>query len=42
MGSVDKILFLLSRGGDTLIVQIYVDDIVGPRRATRGGVNRST
>ncbi|WVZ51799.1 hypothetical protein U9M48_002909 [Paspalum notatum var. saurae] len=26
MGSVDKTLFLLSRGGDTLIVQIYVDD----------------
>ncbi|WVZ63312.1 hypothetical protein U9M48_012953 [Paspalum notatum var. saurae] len=25
MGSVDKTLFLLSRGGDTLIVQIYVD-----------------
>ncbi|WVZ89305.1 hypothetical protein U9M48_035728 [Paspalum notatum var. saurae] len=28
MGSVDKSLFLLSRGGDTLIVQIYVDDII--------------
>ncbi|WVZ51782.1 hypothetical protein U9M48_002893, partial [Paspalum notatum var. saurae] len=28
MGSVDKALFLLSRGGDTLIVQIYVDDII--------------
>ncbi|WVZ70362.1 hypothetical protein U9M48_019037 [Paspalum notatum var. saurae] len=28
MGSVDKNLFLLSRGGDTLIVQIYVDDII--------------
>ncbi|WVZ97417.1 LOW QUALITY PROTEIN: hypothetical protein U9M48_042957 [Paspalum notatum var. saurae] len=28
MGSVDKTLFLLSRGGDTLIVQIYVDDIM--------------
>ncbi|WVZ70846.1 hypothetical protein U9M48_019482 [Paspalum notatum var. saurae] len=28
MGSVDKILFLLSRGSDTLIVQIYVDDII--------------
>ncbi|WVZ51993.1 hypothetical protein U9M48_003089 [Paspalum notatum var. saurae] len=28
MGSEDKILFLLSRGGDTLIVQIYVDDII--------------
>ncbi|WVZ63254.1 hypothetical protein U9M48_012899 [Paspalum notatum var. saurae] len=28
MGSVDKTLFLLSCGGDTLIVQIYVDDIV--------------
>ncbi|WVZ75647.1 hypothetical protein U9M48_023682 [Paspalum notatum var. saurae] len=26
MGSVDKTLFLLSRGGDTLVVQIYVDD----------------
>ncbi|WVZ70502.1 hypothetical protein U9M48_019164 [Paspalum notatum var. saurae] len=26
MGSVDKTLFLLSRGGDTLIVQIYVDN----------------
>ncbi|WVZ89063.1 hypothetical protein U9M48_035520 [Paspalum notatum var. saurae] len=28
MGSVDKTLFLLSRGGDTLIVQIYVDVII--------------
>ncbi|WVZ71036.1 hypothetical protein U9M48_019663 [Paspalum notatum var. saurae] len=28
MGSVEKTLFLLSRGGDTLIVQIYVDDII--------------
>ncbi|WVZ52280.1 hypothetical protein U9M48_003356 [Paspalum notatum var. saurae] len=28
MGSVDKTLFLLNRGGDTLIVQIYVDDII--------------
>ncbi|WVZ97132.1 hypothetical protein U9M48_042687 [Paspalum notatum var. saurae] len=28
MGSVDKTLFLLSRGGDNLIVQIYVDDII--------------
>ncbi|WVZ97926.1 hypothetical protein U9M48_043426 [Paspalum notatum var. saurae] len=28
MGSVDKTLFLLSRGGDTLIVPIYVDDII--------------
>ncbi|WVZ75809.1 hypothetical protein U9M48_023840, partial [Paspalum notatum var. saurae] len=28
MGSVDKTLFLLSRGGDLLIVQIYVDDII--------------
>ncbi|WVZ70944.1 LOW QUALITY PROTEIN: hypothetical protein U9M48_019573 [Paspalum notatum var. saurae] len=28
MGSVDKTLFLLSRGGETLIVQIYVDDII--------------
>ncbi|WVZ75634.1 LOW QUALITY PROTEIN: hypothetical protein U9M48_023671 [Paspalum notatum var. saurae] len=28
MGSVDNTLFLLSRGGDTLIVQIYVDDII--------------
>ncbi|WVZ93359.1 hypothetical protein U9M48_039346 [Paspalum notatum var. saurae] len=28
MGSVDKTLFLLSRGGDTLIVQIYVDDVI--------------
>ncbi|WVZ57942.1 hypothetical protein U9M48_008270 [Paspalum notatum var. saurae] len=28
MGSVDKSMFLLSRGGDTLIVQIYVDDII--------------
>ncbi|WVZ97539.1 hypothetical protein U9M48_043065 [Paspalum notatum var. saurae] len=27
-GSVDRTLFLLSRGGDTLIVQIYVDDII--------------
>ncbi|WVZ84368.1 LOW QUALITY PROTEIN: hypothetical protein U9M48_031407, partial [Paspalum notatum var. saurae] len=28
MGSVDKTLFLLSRGSDTLIVHIYVDDII--------------
>ncbi|WVZ58432.1 LOW QUALITY PROTEIN: hypothetical protein U9M48_008708 [Paspalum notatum var. saurae] len=28
MGSIDKTLFLLSRGGDTLIVQIYIDDII--------------
>ncbi|WVZ70770.1 LOW QUALITY PROTEIN: hypothetical protein U9M48_019410 [Paspalum notatum var. saurae] len=28
MGSVDKTLFLLRSGGDTLIVQIYVDDII--------------
>ncbi|WVZ84889.1 hypothetical protein U9M48_031861 [Paspalum notatum var. saurae] len=28
MGSVDKTLFLLSRDGDTLIVQIYIDDII--------------
>ncbi|WVZ58772.1 hypothetical protein U9M48_009003 [Paspalum notatum var. saurae] len=28
MGSVDKTLFLLSRSGDTLIVQIYVDDVI--------------
>ncbi|WVZ90162.1 hypothetical protein U9M48_036489, partial [Paspalum notatum var. saurae] len=28
MGSVDKTLFLFSRGGDTLIVHIYVDDII--------------
>ncbi|WVZ85242.1 LOW QUALITY PROTEIN: hypothetical protein U9M48_032189 [Paspalum notatum var. saurae] len=28
MGSVDKTLFLLSHGGDTLIVRIYVDDII--------------
>ncbi|WVZ80817.1 hypothetical protein U9M48_028265 [Paspalum notatum var. saurae] len=28
MGSIGKTLFLLSRGGDTLIVQIYVDDII--------------
>ncbi|WVZ58162.1 hypothetical protein U9M48_008463 [Paspalum notatum var. saurae] len=28
MGSVDRTLFLLSCGGDTLIVQIYVDDII--------------
>jgi hypothetical protein len=28
MGSVDKTLFLLSRGGNTLIVQIYGDDII--------------
>ncbi|WVZ89319.1 hypothetical protein U9M48_035740 [Paspalum notatum var. saurae] len=28
MGSVDKTLFSLSRGGDTLIIQIYVDDII--------------
>ncbi|WVZ81188.1 LOW QUALITY PROTEIN: hypothetical protein U9M48_028599 [Paspalum notatum var. saurae] len=28
MGSIDKTLFLLSHGGDTLIVPIYVDDII--------------
>jgi hypothetical protein len=28
MGKVDKALFLLSQGGDILIVQVYVDDIV--------------
>ncbi|WVZ70310.1 hypothetical protein U9M48_018985 [Paspalum notatum var. saurae] len=28
MGSVDKTLFLLRRGGDTPIVRIYVDDII--------------
>ncbi|WVZ75632.1 hypothetical protein U9M48_023669 [Paspalum notatum var. saurae] len=28
MGSVDKTLFLLSCGGDTTIVRIYVDDII--------------
>ncbi|WVZ80256.1 hypothetical protein U9M48_027748 [Paspalum notatum var. saurae] len=28
MGSVDKTLFLLSHGGDTLLVQIYIDDII--------------
>jgi len=28
MGSVDKTLFLLKQGKDTLIVQIYVDDII--------------
>ncbi|WVZ93797.1 hypothetical protein U9M48_039752 [Paspalum notatum var. saurae] len=28
MGSVDETLFLLSHDGDTLIVQIYVDDII--------------
>ncbi|WVZ97546.1 hypothetical protein U9M48_043072 [Paspalum notatum var. saurae] len=27
-GSADKTFFLLSRGGETLIVQIYVDDII--------------
>jgi hypothetical protein len=28
MGSVDKTLFLLKHGSDTLLVQIYVDDII--------------
>ena len=28
MGSVDKTLFLLRRGKDLLVVQIYVDDII--------------
>ncbi|WVZ97197.1 hypothetical protein U9M48_042750 [Paspalum notatum var. saurae] len=28
MSSIDNTLFLLSHGGDTLIVQIYVDDII--------------
>ena len=28
MGSIDKTLFLLKQGNDTLLVQIYVDDII--------------
>jgi hypothetical protein len=28
MGKVDQTLFLLRQGRDTLIVQVYVDDIV--------------
>jgi hypothetical protein len=28
MGKVDKTLFLVRRGDDILIVQVYVDDIV--------------
>jgi hypothetical protein len=28
MGSVDKTLFLLKYGHDTLLVRIYVDDII--------------
>jgi hypothetical protein len=28
MGSVDKTLFLLKHGSDTLLVQIYIDDII--------------
>jgi hypothetical protein len=28
MGSVDKMLFLLKQGIDTLLVQIYVNDII--------------
>jgi hypothetical protein len=28
MGSVDKMLFLLKQGTITLLVQIYVDDII--------------
>jgi hypothetical protein len=28
MGSTDKTLFLLKHGSDTLLVEIYVDDIV--------------
>jgi hypothetical protein len=28
MGSVDKTLFLLNHGNDTLLVHIYVDDII--------------
>ena len=28
MGSVDKTLFLLLQGNDTLLVQIYMDDII--------------
>ena len=28
MGSIDKTLFLLKQGTDTLLVQIYVDDII--------------
>lgn len=28
MGSVDKTPFLLKQGSDTLIVQIYTDDII--------------
>ena len=35
MGFVDKTLFLLKQGSDTLLVQIYVDDIIfcGPSHA---------
>ena len=28
MGSVDKTLFLLKQGNDSLLVQIYMDDII--------------
>jgi hypothetical protein len=28
MGSVDKTIFLLKHGSDTLLVQIYVDDVI--------------
>ena len=28
MGSVDKTLFLIKQGNDTLLVQIYMDDII--------------
>ena len=28
MGSIDKTLFLLKQGTNTLLVQIYVDDII--------------
>jgi hypothetical protein len=28
MGYMDKLIFLLKHGNDTLLVQIYVDDII--------------
>jgi hypothetical protein len=28
MGSMDRTLFLLKHGNDTLLVQIYMDDII--------------
>jgi hypothetical protein len=37
VGSVDKTLFTLNHGTNFLLVQIYIDDIEGSDKVTRGG-----